>query len=42
MTVDCNSRYVHADPEKGTAIAVSEAANIVVSGGRIPMQLLIV
>jgi len=34
MSVDCNSRYVHADPEKGTAIAVSEAArNIVVSGG---------
>ena len=34
MTVDCNSRYVHADPEKGTAIAVSEAArNIVCSGG---------
>ena len=35
MSVDCNSRYVHADPEKGTAIAVSEAArNIVVSGGK--------
>lgn len=34
MTVDCNSRYVHADPEVGTAIAVSEAArNIVCSGG---------
>jgi len=34
MTVDCNSRYVNADPEIGTAIAVSEAArNIVVSGG---------
>ena len=34
MSVDCNSRYVHADPELGTAIAVSEAArNIVVSGG---------
>jgi phosphoribosylformylglycinamidine synthase II len=34
MTVDCNSRYVNADPEKGTAIAVSEAArNIVCSGG---------
>ena len=34
MSVDCNSRYVHADPEKGTAIAVSEAArNIVVTGG---------
>lgn len=34
FTVDCNSRYVHADPEKGTAIAVAEAArNIVCSGG---------
>lgn len=34
FTVDCNSRYVHADPEVGTAIAVSEAArNIVCSGG---------
>ena len=34
MTVDCNSRYVNADPEKGTQIAVAEAArNIVVSGG---------
>ena len=26
MSVDCNSRYVHADPEVGCAIAVSEAA----------------
>ena len=34
MSVDCNSRYVHADPEIGTAIAVSEAArNIIVTGG---------
>jgi len=34
FTVDCNSRYVHADPEKGCAIAVAEAArNIVCSGG---------
>ena len=34
MTVDCNSRYVNANPVKGTEIAVSEAArNIVVSGG---------
>ena len=34
MTVDCNSRYVHADPEVGTMIAVSEAArNITCSGG---------
>ncbi|MBC7864443.1 MAG: phosphoribosylformylglycinamidine synthase subunit PurL, partial [Bacteroidia bacterium] len=34
MCVDCNSRYVNADPETGTSIAVSEAArNIVCSGG---------
>lgn len=35
LTTDCNSRYVHADPYKGTMIAVSEAArNIVCSGGQ--------
>lgn len=34
VTTDCNSRYVFADPYKGTMIAVSEAArNIVCSGG---------
>jgi phosphoribosylformylglycinamidine synthase len=34
IKVDCNSRYVNADPEEGTAIAVAEAArNIVCSGG---------
>lgn len=34
LSVDCNSRYVHADPETGCAIAVAEAArNIVCSGG---------
>ncbi len=34
ITVDCNSRYVNADPEQGCAIAVAEAArNIVCSGG---------
>ncbi len=34
LTVDCNSRYVYADPEAGTAIAVAEAArNITCSGG---------
>jgi phosphoribosylformylglycinamidine (FGAM) synthase-like enzyme len=34
LTVDCNSRYVNADPETGCAIAVAEAArNIVCSGG---------
>ncbi|MEZ4799070.1 MAG: phosphoribosylformylglycinamidine synthase subunit PurL [Flavobacteriales bacterium] len=34
LSVDCNARYVNADPEIGTMIAVSEAArNIVCSGG---------
>ncbi|MBK7886056.1 MAG: phosphoribosylformylglycinamidine synthase subunit PurL [Bacteroidetes bacterium] len=34
LVVDCNSRYVHSDPETGCAIAVAEAArNIVCSGG---------
>jgi phosphoribosylformylglycinamidine synthase len=34
VTVDCNGRYVHADPYTGAMIAVSEAArNIACSGG---------
>ena len=34
LTVDCNSRYVNADPETGCAIAVAEAArNITCAGG---------
>jgi phosphoribosylformylglycinamidine synthase len=34
LKVDCNSRYVNADPETGCAIAVAEAArNITCSGG---------
>ncbi len=34
VTVDCNSKYVHADAYKGGLIAVAEAArNIVCSGG---------
>ncbi|MCB0739056.1 MAG: phosphoribosylformylglycinamidine synthase subunit PurL [Bacteroidetes bacterium] len=34
MTVDCNSYFIHANPEIGAMIAVSEAArNIVCSGG---------
>lgn len=34
LTVDCNSRYVYADPKKGTSIAVAEAArNITCAGG---------
>jgi phosphoribosylformylglycinamidine synthase II len=35
VTVDCNSKYVHADAYNGGAIAVSEAArNIVCTGGK--------
>ncbi len=35
FTVDCNPRYVHANPEIGCAIAVAEAArNIVCAGGQ--------
>ena len=34
ITVDCNGRYVHADPRQGCAIAVAEAArNVVCAGG---------
>ena len=34
MSVDCNSRFVNADPEVGCAMAVAEAArNITCSGG---------
>ncbi|MEX8546945.1 MAG: phosphoribosylformylglycinamidine synthase subunit PurL [Mucilaginibacter sp.] len=34
LTLDCNSRYVYADPETGCAIAVAEAArNITCAGG---------
>ena len=34
LTTDCNSRYVYADPLKGTEIAVAEAArNIICAGG---------
>ncbi|MEJ7692159.1 phosphoribosylformylglycinamidine synthase subunit PurL [Daejeonella sp.] len=34
LSVDCNSRYVYADPETGCAIAVAEAArNITCAGG---------
>ena len=39
LTVDCNARYVHADPFTGASIAVAEAArNIVCSGGK-PMAI---
>ncbi len=39
MTVDCNSRYVHADPEKGTSIAVAESARNIVCAGGVPSAI---
>ncbi len=37
LTVDCNSRYVHANPEIGCAIAVLEAARNITCSGGIPL-----
>lgn len=37
VTTDCNSRYVYADPYKGTMIAVSEAARNLVCSGAQPL-----
>ncbi len=39
LTVDCNSRYVYADPEQGCAIAVSEAARNIVCSGAEPSAI---
>lgn len=39
MTVDCNPRYVHADPDKGTQMAVAEAARNLVCSGAIPSAI---
>ncbi len=39
LTVDCNARYVHSDPEQGTAIAVSEAARNIVCTGAEPLAI---
>ncbi len=39
MTVDCNSRYVHADPYVGGMIAVSEAARNIICSGAIPAAI---
>jgi len=36
MTVDCNPRYVHADPFTGCAIAVAEAARNISCTGAVP------
>ncbi len=37
VTADCNSRYVHADPEQGAAHAVAEAARNLVVSGALPL-----
>ncbi|MEO5999040.1 MAG: phosphoribosylformylglycinamidine synthase subunit PurL [Chitinophagaceae bacterium] len=37
VTTDCNSRYVFADPYKGTMIAVAEAARNIVCSGAEPL-----
>jgi phosphoribosylformylglycinamidine synthase len=37
MTVDCNSRYVHANPYNGAMIAVAEAARNIVCSGAEPI-----
>ena len=42
MTVDCNSRYVNADPEVRTMIAVSEASRNIVCSGENQTRLRIV
>ncbi|MFH1003928.1 MAG: phosphoribosylformylglycinamidine synthase subunit PurL [Bacteroidota bacterium] len=39
MKVDCNSRYVYANPEQGAAIAVSEAARNIVCSGADPIAI---
>jgi phosphoribosylformylglycinamidine synthase len=39
VTVDCNARYIKSDPEKGTAIAVAEAARNIVCTGAEPSAI---
>jgi phosphoribosylformylglycinamidine synthase len=39
LTVDCNARYVEADPEVGTAIAVAEAARNISCTGAVPSAI---
>lgn len=39
VTTDCNSRYVKADPEKGTMIAVAEAARNIACSGAKPLAI---
>ena len=39
VTVDCNSKYVHADAYKGGLIAVTEAARNIVCSGATPVAI---
>ncbi len=39
MTVDCNSRYVFLNPEKGAAHCVAEASRNLVASGAIPLGI---
>ncbi len=39
LTVDCNARYVHANPRVGAAIAVCEAARNIVCSGAEPIAI---
>lgn len=39
MSVDCNSRYVHADPHQGAAIAVAENARNIACTGATPLGI---
>lgn len=39
ITVDCNGRYVQADPEQGCAIAVAESARNVTCSGGLPVAI---
>ncbi|MBD7908280.1 phosphoribosylformylglycinamidine synthase subunit PurL [Sporosarcina gallistercoris] len=39
MTTDCNSRYLHLDPETGGKIAVAEAARNIICSGAEPLAV---
>ncbi len=39
LTTDCNAHYVHANPQTGAAIAVSEAARNIVCSGGVPVAI---
>ncbi len=39
LTVDCNSRYIKADPKLGCSLAVAEAARNIVCSGGVPQAI---